>query len=337
MKMRGLILPCAAGLGLLLAIRVRPAPEGPPAPRAPVPSPAEHPSPPPAFPVEAHPAPPPPDPAPPSPVLDPEAFLERIEGNRDAREAAEARYFSRPGELPPEERAALLEALWAMALDRTLSAAELIGRFELDDPLLERIADYLRSTGDVDFAVRLIRGLRQCPSNVRRAAPVLSDALRSLLWIRDGDPELLGGLADVARLGGEELRTPELFGFLGGYLDPRRSEALRLHAADGLAAWPRDGTAALLAWYPAEPSAPVRRSILRIASRGPEGTEALVEAIRIDPDPDVRRFAAESMRLSGDRRSVSALALLVPGENDPRVLQALRDSIAILSRIKPRR
>jgi hypothetical protein len=266
-------------------------------------------------------------------AVDPEEFLERIEGETAWREAAYRRLFPHPGELAPDDRKALLDSLWAMTLSGRRSAAALLGRFEWREPLLGQVLGFLRSTGDAELAATIVEGMRECPANLKSGGADLAGSVAHHLSRRP-HPTLLGALADLARLCPDALPSEGMLKLFAAHLDPNLPEDFRLHAVSGLAAWPEAGMPALLARFPVEPSAPVRLAILRFASRRPEGPGALLEALREDSDPDVRRFAAESMRLAGDRASIPALERLAAGETDRQVVRALRDSIAVLARQK---
>src|SRR5687768_8350355 len=101
MKLREVLLPAAAGLGFVLASWARPEPEvSRPGSRAPVPPAVENPMVPQSVPAAGRTEPGILGALPRAPAFDPEAFLERIERDRATREAADAKLFPRPGDLP---------------------------------------------------------------------------------------------------------------------------------------------------------------------------------------------------------------------------------------------
>jgi hypothetical protein len=137
------------------------------------------------------------------------------------------------------------------------------------------------------------------------------------------DPIFVAALAELGRGGplDDVLRD-----FFVSCLDLRRSPEFRLAAVEALLAWP-EAVDILRLWYPREPCAAPRAALLRAFP-----PEALLEVLAADPEPGVRRFAAEAVLRQGTRDASPALRAALATEHDPEVAEALRTSIELLER-----
>ena len=136
------------------------------------------------------------------------------------------------------------------------------------------------------------------------------------------DPLFVAALGELGRGGPLD---GVLFDFFLSCLDLRRSPEFRLAAVEGLLAWP-EAVEILRRWYLQEPSPEVRASLLRAFP-----PEALLEVLAEDPEPSVRRFAAEAILKEGGGEALPALRGFLATERDPAVAEALRTSIDLLA------
>ncbi|MBI3271863.1 MAG: HEAT repeat domain-containing protein [Planctomycetes bacterium] len=258
-------------------------------------------------------------PAPAPPDLDellrasPSAFLRRVDSDRALFDRAQEELFGRPPD--PD----LVRALLDLATEDP-AAARAVAMLPLPEQDLAELLDLLPAA-PATLSAALLAGLRVQPENLDRG----SERLAAILCARGGDAEATATLAELLpRLAvrGSGLVVPVAGALRAASGDA--SEEVRRIVARGLGGRPAEEAEYLAAWYRREASSAVRLELLRPLAGS---RTALRSALTSDPDPAVRRLAAELSRLTLVPEDRPWLESVAANESDPEVKRALVETL----------